>query len=180
MKRTTAVSIALLSVSIGAQAWACSGGMEWRVDSGKYTADITDDTPILMPGEPVHFDFGLLNKSDPVYGPLDIVPFSVVKVALTHGSQQIFTKEMPYQADRELTGFDYQLPQRDATYSLVAQYWAKGNEVAASTIPLQVGNGDGASSSLLWIALFLLFGLPVLIVLVLQFQPFKKLFFRNT
>src|SRR5438552_1336052 len=83
---------------------ACTGGQDWVGQSGLYTTDVTDDTPFIDPGQIVHFDFALQNKSDPAYGPDELIAYSVVRVTLMHGREQVFTKDLPFKEDREFAG----------------------------------------------------------------------------
>src|SRR5581483_6464239 len=76
------------------------------------------------------------------YGPDEQIAYSDAQVILTHGKQTVFTKSLPFSSDRELAGFDYQFPNRNANYTLAIHYTNSGNELAATTVPLTVGSGD--------------------------------------
>ena len=136
------ILVGISSLLLAAHTLACSGGQEWIQDDGKYTADITDDTPTIDPGQAVHFDFALINKDDPAFGPQETIPFSAAHVSVVHGEKEMFLKDIPYQVERELTGFDYEFPQQDADYILTVQYKNGRTVLATSHVALKAGAGD--------------------------------------
>lgn len=146
MKRMFVAAV-LLSLT-AAQALACTGGQQWLRESGPYTIDITNDTPMIRAGQPVHFDFGLTLTSAEPSDTSPEAPFDVVQVAIMEGDTMLLAKNLASHEDRELTGFDYTFPDRNGEYVLVARYMDGTHEIAATKIPLEVGSGAPVSGGM--------------------------------
>lgn len=145
--RAFRISAAVLLLLFAGQALACVGGQQWIKDTGEYTIDVTDDTPTIQPGQPVHFDYGLFTKELDEYGAAKPADFTDVQVALVQGTTTTMQTTIKAQADRELTGFDYTFPDVHADYVMHVNY-RKGEAVIASIdIPLTAGGGGGYSAA---------------------------------
>ncbi|HVW66659.1 MAG TPA: hypothetical protein VHA78_02915 [Candidatus Peribacteraceae bacterium] len=123
-------------------AFACAGGLDFQKESGLYKVDVTDDTPMILPLMDVHFDYGLINVSDPAYGPDDEVSYSSVEASITHGKDVIFDQKLAMQPYRELNGFAFKFPKANASDVLHVRFLKNQTLMASADFPLTVGSGD--------------------------------------
>lgn len=145
-------ALALLTCAcVATPALACTGGQQWQMVSGKYLTDVTNDTPIILPGATVHFDFALFNDTDPMYGPDDVIPYDTAVANLMRGGDIVFTKTIPYQQDREAAGFDYEFPNVDAEYGLDIAYRRNGEDISKAHVEFVVGRGESTLFRWSWV-----------------------------
>ena len=128
------------TLAAASAAVACSGGVLWPVMVGNFQIQITDDTPTIEPGQRVHFDYVLINQTDPAFPAYTDVHYTYSEVSLRQGDHELFFRKIPFSKHREQNGFDYTFPHHDASYNLTVRFSKDVKELAATTIPLTVGN----------------------------------------
>ena len=164
MQFLTMSLLGMLSLLSTATAFACTGGQEWMNPSGMYETDITDDTPVILQNSHVHFDFALINITDPAYEPNGMVDYATADVSLVEGDKVLFSRSLPYAKDREMAGFDFQFPGHAAQDVLRVAFMKNGKQIADAKVALTV-QSDGTASPFNAINIIGVFIAVVLIVI---------------